>query len=694
MLFTKWIFISLIFAQLASSQQSPYFFLPGKTIISDFNKNQIMAGLSSIDNYDVKSSQYNNGYLISTCPNKKIAAGINDTIIFYMKFDNYCFFLELFDGNAWINSTDNIVWNESKTFAEIRVPTGVYQIFTHSQLDTKDFFVIKEDVSIIQSDTMEIYYQVDAKNTITQRNLDESGNILPVIQEYYLTPLEIYFSKFDAKLLFWGFTFFDINCSNLSEDMIFSVGLSRSDFGSSHKNYVINHSPIIGLTEDIVLENNPDDFIEHDLKLLCSQTSDSLYIGSADCMRFGGDELFGFGGSILINEKIWSGKLFSTPFNSLYTGFCTNLFVANLDNSFRFYTSPIQTENGVSFPYYIAGLENAPPNTVFIPGGSQIELGISAGYCNSFLFNGYNNIYIQYYYLGLFNENRISDLSMSRYELYNHTDSLIAQGNLGSFSTLNVESNKYQLNTKNKNFTISGEAAEINTQQSFDLRNEDPNPPYLTTLNITDLDSVPKRIFEKNEDSKITFSAFDPDGNLNNFLIDSTKLFVRTIENSDWQSISLNYLGFDIRVGHLYSADLTNFTNYDSASIDLKIFLLDSYNNNTEVYLEPALGIGKYGTITDVTENNPVNYSNILNNFPNPFNPSTTIRYEIAAQSSITLKVYDILGKEITTLVAENKQPGSYEVQFTMDSGLASGVYFYQLKAGDYIQTKKMIYLK
>jgi len=283
---------------------------------------------------------------------------------------------------------------------------------------------------------------------------------------------------------------------------------------------------------------------------------------------------------------------------------------------------------------------------------------------------------------------------MSRYELYNHTDSLIAQGNLGSFSTLNVESNKYQLNTKNKNFTISGEAAEINTRQSFDLRNEDPNPPYLTTLNITDLDSVPKRIFEKNEDSKITFSAFDPDGNLNNFLIDSTKLFVRTIENSDWQSISLNYLGFDIRVGHLYSADLTNFTNYDSASIDLKIFLLDSYNNNTEVYLEPALGIGKYGTITDVTENNPVNYSNILNNFPNPFNPSTTIRYEIAAQSSITLKVYDILGKEITTLVAENKQPGSYEVQFTMDSGLASGVYFYQLKAGDYIQTKKMIYLK
>lgn len=689
----KCLVLSFLIFQITLAQHKDYFFKEGKPFSPAINKSQFETELNSNKNYIVKSSKNNDGFLITSSPNINMRTSIDDTIKFYMKFDNYCFFLELFDGTTWINSSENIIWNESKTFAEIRIPTGIYQIFTHSQFDTKDFFVIKENISILQSDTLEIYYQSDAKNTVTLRNLDENGNILPVIQEYYLTPLEIYFSKFDAKLLFWGFTFFDINCSDLSENTIFSVGLSRSDFGSSHKNYVINHAPIIGLTEDIELENNPDDFIEHDINILCSQNGDTIEIGSADCMRFGDDELYGIGQAIPFNQNNYNGKIFITPFNTNFTGFCTLLFMAQ-NNKVTLYTTSIQTENGLTFPYHIAGINNAPPNTVFIPANYPIELGYTTNYCNSFLANSLNYIYLQYYYLGLFNENIVRDLSFSGYRLYNNNDSLISAGTLETFPMINVLPDEYHLLTKNKNFTIASEPAEINTIQNFDIRKVDPNPPYLTSLAITDLNGISKRLFTTNENAKITFSAFDADGNLSNFLIDSTKLFVRTIENPAWQNITLNYLGFDIRVGHLYSADLSTFTYYDSASIDLKIFLLDSYNNNTEIYLEPALGIGNYGIVTNVAENNLVSYTNILNNFPNPFNPSTTIRYEIATQSNITLKVYDILGKEIKTLVAEDKQPGSYEVQFTMDSGLASGVYFYQLKAGDYIQTKKMIYLK
>ncbi len=695
MLITKCALLSILIAPFLFSQQQYFFFPSNKSPTINPTGNQIKTQLSFNENLVVDSPKGKNAYLIATCPGGNGKSEVKDSIKFYMKFDNYCFNLELFDGNTWINSSENIIWNENQTFAEITAPSGTYQIFTRSQFDTKDFFVIKENVSILQSDTIEIHYQADAKNSITQRNLDENGNILPVIQEYYLTPLEIYFSNFDAKLLFWGFTFFDINCSDLSEEMIFSVGLSRSDFGSSHKNYVINHSPIIGITNDIVLENNPDDFIEHDLNILCSQTSDSVYIGSADCMRFGGDDLFGFGSSVLFPEKIWSGKLFSTPFNSLYTGFCTNLFVANLDNSFRFYTSPIQTENGVSFPYHIAGLENAPPNTVFIPGGSPIELGISAGYCNTFLFNSYNNIYIQYNYLGLFNENRISDLSMSGYELYNHTDSLIAQGNLGSFPTFNVESNEYYLNTKNQNFIIAGEPAEINTHQSFDLRNIDPNPPYITSLNITNENGVPSRKFEKDEIAKINFTAIDIDGNLNNFLIDSTKIYARVSGTEQWQLLPVAYMLFDIRVGYLFESDLTALTNYDSASVELKILIMDSFNNTSEISFEPAIAVGKYGIIADVNQISENNFSITLNNFPNPFNPSTTIRFEIVEQGNVTLKVFDMLGQEIETLVDDYKFPGIYDVRFsTTSSDLSTGIYFYQLKTGEFIRTKKMIYIK
>ncbi len=84
-------------------------------------------------------------------------------------------------------------------------------------------------------------------------------------------------------------------------------------------------------------------------------------------------------------------------------------------------------------------------------------------------------------------------------------------------------------------------------------------------------------------------------------------------------------------------------------------------------------------------------------NYPNPFNPSTRIQYQVSSSSHVTLKVYDVLGNEVATLVDEYKEAGSYEVEFSASSGiryLASGIYFYQLKAGDFVQTKKMILIR
>ncbi|MCW9094780.1 MAG: T9SS type A sorting domain-containing protein, partial [Ignavibacteriaceae bacterium] len=92
------------------------------------------------------------------------------------------------------------------------------------------------------------------------------------------------------------------------------------------------------------------------------------------------------------------------------------------------------------------------------------------------------------------------------------------------------------------------------------------------------------------------------------------------------------------------------------------------------------------------TENRIQNYY-LSQNYPNPFNPTTKIRYEIPELSFITMKVFDVLGNEIATLVNEEKPAGKYEVEFNA-STLPSGVYFYQLKAGKFIKTKKMVLLK
>jgi enterochelin esterase family protein len=83
----------------------------------------------------------------------------------------------------------------------------------------------------------------------------------------------------------------------------------------------------------------------------------------------------------------------------------------------------------------------------------------------------------------------------------------------------------------------------------------------------------------------------------------------------------------------------------------------------------------------------------LAQNFPNPFNPNTKIRYSIPHQSDVLIKVYDILGREVETLLSEEKPSGIYEITWYAEN-LPSGVYFYQIKAGDFVETKKMVLMK
>ena len=88
----------------------------------------------------------------------------------------------------------------------------------------------------------------------------------------------------------------------------------------------------------------------------------------------------------------------------------------------------------------------------------------------------------------------------------------------------------------------------------------------------------------------------------------------------------------------------------------------------------------------------PTEYS-LYQNYPNPFNPTTTISWQLPISNKATLKIFNILGKEVSTLVNEYKPAGKYETEFNA-TNLPSGVYFYRLQAGDFVQTRKMIFLK
>jgi hypothetical protein len=97
-------------------------------------------------------------------------------------------------------------------------------------------------------------------------------------------------------------------------------------------------------------------------------------------------------------------------------------------------------------------------------------------------------------------------------------------------------------------------------------------------------------------------------------------------------------------------------------------------------------------SINNVVSHVPLHYF-LKQNYPNPFNPSTTIEFTLPKSEFVELKIYNILGKEVTTLISNKLNQGNHTYQFN-GSRLASGVYYYQLQAEDYTEVKKMIFLK
>jgi len=139
---------------------------------------------------------------------------------------------------------------------------------------------------------------------------------------------------------------------------------------------------------------------------------------------------------------------------------------------------------------------------------------------------------------------------------------------------------------------------------------------------------------------------------------------------------------------------------YHSKEDRIDKFNLEYYHNICKLGVATLSTLAIEYVISSIYSDISTHYEFYLINYPNPFNPSTTIKYSIPKQSNVTLKVFDVLGSEIVTLVQKIQSKGNYEVAFDASTSsatghdLSSGIYFYRLTAGEFVETKKMILVK
>lgn len=264
-------------------------------------------------------------------------------------------------------------------------------------------------------------------------------------------------------------------------------------------------------------------------------------------------------------------------------------------------------------------------------------------------------------------------------DLSNFTDSLLSvhfvlDSIIYGYSRGDAESNQNEILYLYNGISVSSGDVD---QKSIELDCIIPNEENEKVIKIQNLELFSDSIkFNYSSDSTVYLS--------NPSTLKNYKLELKNFSNQNTQIFTSELIPLGENTAHYIKV---NWENIISDSI---LIYIDLGNNGT---IDDSIKIVNQTTeLYDQTDILPNEYR-LNQNYPNPFNPSTTISWQSPVSGQQTLKVYDVLGNEVATLVDEYKSAGMYNVQFTMNN-LSSGVYFYQLRAGDFIQTKKMILMK
>ena len=308
-------------------------------------------------------------------------------------------------------------------------------------------------------------------------------------------------------------------------------------------------------------------------------------------------------------------------------------------------------QTGTAYPtqkYIICAHYDSQPNGPIAPGADDNASGTAAVLEAARILSQYTSKYTIVYALwdeeeqGLVGSNYYANLASTSGE------NILGVINLDMIAWESDGDNKINIHTNDNSLSLSDKMVEVNTTYNLNLLSFVKNPG----LTASDHSSFWKYGYKAIMLIEDYYGDFNPYYHSTNDVV---------------QNFNLPY--FD-KCAKLSIGTLASFLSLEGR-LPVEVFTLEN---------EPKL-IG----------------FELSQNYPNPFNPSTRIQYQVSSIAHVALKVYDVLGNEVATLVDEYKPAGSYEAEFNASSGiknLTSGIFFYQLRVGEFVQTKKMLLLR
>ncbi len=235
----------------------------------------------------------------------------------------------------------------------------------------------------------------------------------------------------------------------------------------------------------------------------------------------------------------------------------------------------------------------------------------------------------------------------------------------------------------------------------------DPTPAKLHSVSTIWTDDIAKFAWEdtRNDGGGIYAQNINPNGALGNIPVPVELTSFTGVQNGstitlNWNTATeLNNRGFDVERTEMNQNNWqrVGFVQGNGTSTNPHAYTFADKNLNAGSYsyrLKQVDNDGsyKYINLSESFTIEPGDYS-LSQNYPNPFNPTTVIKYSVPEKNQVTIKIYNVLGSQVATLVNEVKPAGNYEVSFNA-SELSSGVYYYTISAGKFTSTKKMILMK